>query len=211
MSNHKTVQDDEEFSTILSSTGNKLIVVDFNATWCGPCQKIHPVFIQMAQKYPNALFLGVDVDRCRETAIQQGVSAMPTFILYKNRVKIDMIRGAHPTELEEKIRANYGELDQSQVVQAGSGGPSDVFQYVEQKQCECLNESDDTPFTNFLEGKSILLSDCDEQFIIVYGFNQNIKLQSFKIKATTPNGPKKIKLFINQPKKKHWILIQLLA
>jgi len=59
MSNHKNVADDEEFTTIMNNSGSQLIVVDFNATWCGPCVKIAPVFIQLAHKFPEALFLGV--------------------------------------------------------------------------------------------------------------------------------------------------------
>jgi thiol-disulfide isomerase/thioredoxin len=201
MANHKNVSDDEEFTALLSSAGSKLVVVDFNATWCGPCQKIHPVFIQLAHKFPQALFLGVDVDRCRETAMQQGVTAMPTFILYRNRVRVDQIKGAHAQELEEKIRRHYGEASESSDPHAsGPGGTTDIFPYIEQKGCECLNESDNTPFRSFLEGKSKLESDCDEQLIMVYGFNQNVKLQAFKIKAPSDSGPKTMKLFINQPK-----------
>jgi len=59
MANHKNMKDDEEFATVMATTGNKLLVVDFNATWCGPCQKMHPIFIQLAKKFPEALFVGV--------------------------------------------------------------------------------------------------------------------------------------------------------
>jgi thiol-disulfide isomerase/thioredoxin len=59
MSNHKTIKDDEEFGTVMSAAGNQLVVVDYNATWCGPCVKMHPVFIQLAHKFPQALFIGV--------------------------------------------------------------------------------------------------------------------------------------------------------
>lgn len=45
-----------------------------------------PVFQQYAAKYPRAVFLKVDVDQCQETAAAQGVSAMPTFIFYRNKV-----------------------------------------------------------------------------------------------------------------------------
>jgi thiol-disulfide isomerase/thioredoxin len=61
MANHKDVSDDEEFATLLGSAGSKLVVVDFNATWCGPCKQIHPVFIQLSHKFPEALFLGVSL------------------------------------------------------------------------------------------------------------------------------------------------------
>jgi len=110
-----------------------------------------------------------------------------------------MMRGANAQELEEKIRTHYGHAETTDP-HSSPGGISDIFQYIEQKGCECLNESDDTPFQSFLEGKSILKSDCDEQLILVYGFNQNIKLQSFKIKSSVDNGPKTLKFFINQPK-----------
>jgi len=194
------VGDDDEFIALMNSAGSsKLVVVDYNATWCGPCLKIAPVFIQLAHKFPQALFLGVDVDKCRETAVQQGVTAMPTFILYRNRVRVDTVKGAHPQELEEKIRRHYGESGESSD-SSGPGGTTDVFPFVEQKSCECLNESDGTPFRAFLEGKSKLESDCDEQLILVYGFNQNLKLQAFKIKAPSDSGPKTLKIFINQPK-----------
>lgn len=47
---------------------------------------IAPHFEQLPGKYPNAVFLKVDVDKCQDTAAAQGVSAMPTFIFYRNKV-----------------------------------------------------------------------------------------------------------------------------
>ncbi|KAK9745210.1 Thioredoxin [Popillia japonica] len=87
---------------------SRLVVVDFTATWCGPCQRIAPVFQQLATKYVKAIFLKVDVDKCQETAAAQGVSAMPTFIFYRNRTKVDRLQGADPTALESKIVQYYG-------------------------------------------------------------------------------------------------------
>lgn len=54
---------------------------------CGPCQRIAPHFEQLPNKYPRAIFLKVDVDKCQDTAAAQGVSAMPTFFFYRNKVK----------------------------------------------------------------------------------------------------------------------------
>jgi len=53
---------------------------------CGPCQRMAPVFDSFATKYPQAVFLKIDVDECHETAASQNVSAMPTFIFFKNKV-----------------------------------------------------------------------------------------------------------------------------
>jgi len=195
MANHKNIQDDEEFVTVMAAAGNKVVVVDYNATWCGPCQKIHPVYVQLAKKYPDVLFLGVDVDRCRETAAAQQVSSLPTFIIYRNGTKLDSVRGADQAGLEAMIKKHCGEESAE-----AAGGLADLISYIEHKSCECLNESDTTPFREFLEGKSKLSSDCDEQLILVYGFNQNIKLQAIRIKADPQTGPKLMKLFINHPK-----------
>lgn len=200
MSNHKELSEEGEFDVELASADpKKLIVVDFNATWCGPCQKIRPFFIQLAHKYPNALFLGVDVDICRETAMEQGVSAMPTFMLYKNRERLITIRGAHEKELEDKIRLHYGQYESYPQQSRGANDPVDISPMIAHRQSECRNESELTPFHTFLHGKSVLVSGIDEQLILVYGFAQPIKLNSFKFKSRVENGPKLIKFFVNQP------------
>jgi len=62
MTNHKNIQDDDEFVTVMASVSTKLVIVDFGASWCGPCQQIQPVYTQMAKKYPEALFLCVSYD-----------------------------------------------------------------------------------------------------------------------------------------------------
>lgn len=56
---------------------------------CGPCQRIAPEFEKLPKKYPRAVFLKVDVDKCQDTASSQGVRAMPTFYLFKNKVSYD--------------------------------------------------------------------------------------------------------------------------
>lgn len=67
------------------------------------------------------MFLKVDVDKCAETAAGQGVSAMPTFIFYRNRTKLGSCQGADPTGLESKIVQFYGsgEADDGEAPVAG--------------------------------------------------------------------------------------------
>jgi thiol-disulfide isomerase/thioredoxin len=62
-----------------------------------------PIFENFASKYPRAVFLKVDVDECQETAGSQGVTAMPTFIFYRNKVKLGSVQGADAAALEAKI------------------------------------------------------------------------------------------------------------
>ena len=79
----------------------KLVVVDFTATWCGPCQHIGPKFVALAEEMGDAvIFIKVDVDKNAETSEACGISCMPTFHFYKGKEKIDEFSGAS----EEKIR-----------------------------------------------------------------------------------------------------------
>uniref|UniRef100_A0A8C5LN11 Thioredoxin domain-containing protein n=1 Tax=Leptobrachium leishanense TaxID=445787 RepID=A0A8C5LN11_9ANUR len=93
----------EEFTAITAKCG-KLIVIDFTASWCGPCKTIAPVFEQCSKDFPNAEFYKVDVDDLSDVAEQCGIRAMPTFIFYKNGQRIDDLRGANTTELKAKIK-----------------------------------------------------------------------------------------------------------
>ena len=108
------ISSDALFAEKLSEAGNRLVVIDFFATWCGPCNMIAPFFKQLTTKYPNALFLKVDVDKCPGTAAANNVSAMPTFILFKQRVELIRIRGADKTQLENKIKEFYTEATSSE-------------------------------------------------------------------------------------------------
>lgn len=104
----RVINNDSHYHREMSAAGSKLVVVDFTASWCGPCQMIAPVFEQLASKYPRAIFLKVDVDKCQETAAAEGVSSIPTFIFYKNKATLDRIQGVNPSALESKIQQFYG-------------------------------------------------------------------------------------------------------
>merc|ERR1712006_49985 len=74
-----------EFDEALAAAGDKLVVIDFTATWCGPCQRIAPVFVKLAEEMPDVVFVKVDVDENEETAGSCGISCVPTFQFYKGR------------------------------------------------------------------------------------------------------------------------------
>ena len=65
MSAVKVLADDAQFQAELSSAGSKLVVVDFTASWCGPCKRIAPFYDELSAKYSKAVFLQVSFKSCR--------------------------------------------------------------------------------------------------------------------------------------------------
>ncbi|XP_062024758.1 thioredoxin H-type-like [Rosa rugosa] len=81
----------------------KLIVVDFTASWCGPCRFIAPILAELARKTPEVTFLKVDVDELKKVAEDWSVEAMPTFMFLKEGKVVDKVVGAKKDELVLKV------------------------------------------------------------------------------------------------------------
>ena len=71
-----------------------IVVIDFFATWCGPCKAIAPKFEEMAKLYPTIAFLKVDVDESQEITELYEVRVMPTFVFLKDGKKVETVEGA---------------------------------------------------------------------------------------------------------------------
>eukprot|EP00736_Rhodelphis_marinus_P011027 Rmarinus@m.12944 len=96
-------KDKEDFDAQLAAAGGKLVVVDFTATWCGPCQMISPKFEELSKQVPDAVFLKVDVDDNEETASFYNITCMPTFLFFKDGKKIDDFSGAAVEKLQAMV------------------------------------------------------------------------------------------------------------
>ncbi|EOY03355.1 hypothetical protein QUC31_017766 [Theobroma cacao] len=81
----------------------KLIVIDFSASWCGPCKFIEPAVHDMAAKFTEVDFVKIDVDELPDVAQEFGVQAMPTFVLVKKGKEVDRVVGAQKNDLEKKV------------------------------------------------------------------------------------------------------------
>ena len=92
------VEDAGQYRRIVA--GAKLCLVDFTASWCGPCRQIAPVFERMALVNPHVHFLKVDVDEVQEVAAAENVRSMPTFKLYRYGSKVEEFSGADPNRLQ---------------------------------------------------------------------------------------------------------------
>ena len=87
---------------------NKLVVVDFWATWCGPCRAIGPVIDELANQYEGKVVIGkINVDEESELARKYKVMSIPTVMLFKNGEVVDKVVGLRSKEdLEELIDSN---------------------------------------------------------------------------------------------------------
>ena len=93
----------DEFNKALREAGEKLVVVDFYAVWCTPCQRIVPRLKEIVEKFPEVNFYKVNVDENSETTEHFSVTAMPTFILFRNGAKIERLKGADSEGLEALV------------------------------------------------------------------------------------------------------------
>lgn len=93
---------------LASAAPEQLVVLDFTATWCGPCQQIAPVFARIAAQLPHVLCIKVDADTHGAVLQAYGVKAFPTFVLLRRKAELSRVQGADAGALEASIRANAG-------------------------------------------------------------------------------------------------------
>ncbi|KAL1777232.1 thioredoxin domain-containing protein 8 [Sigmodon hispidus] len=82
--------EENELKDLLRTAENKLVVVEFSATWCGPCKKIGPAFQEMSLKYKNVVFANVDVDSSQELTEVCNIKVVPTFQMFKHTQKVKL-------------------------------------------------------------------------------------------------------------------------
>ena len=105
MSNKITVSD-ATFKDAIS--GDKAVIVDFWAEWCGPCKMVEPILDEIAGEYPEKLVLAkLNIDDNPQTAADYGVMSIPTMIVFKDGQKAKTIVGARPKHQMLKELAEF--------------------------------------------------------------------------------------------------------
>lgn len=96
---------DQNFDELLKN--NAAVLIDFHATWCGPCRMLGPIVEELSNTYEGRLLVGkADVEEAAEVAERFGIRSVPTLLFFKNGEKVDQLIGAVPrAKLVEKIEA----------------------------------------------------------------------------------------------------------
>ena len=95
----------ENFASL--KAGNLPLVVDFWATWCGPCRMVAPIIEELAKTYDGKIAVGkCDVEENDDLAAEFGIRNIPTILFFKNGEIVDKVIGAQPkAKLDEKFKA----------------------------------------------------------------------------------------------------------
>ncbi|GMO15567.1 MAG: thioredoxin [Mycoplasmoidaceae bacterium] len=86
----------KEFDKLIQS--NKVVVLDFFASWCGPCQMLSPIIDELKKEMKTIVFLKSNIDEDLELASKFKITSIPTIMLFKNGKLVNSFKGFKPKE-----------------------------------------------------------------------------------------------------------------
>eukprot|EP00922_Rhytidocystis_sp_ex-Travisia-forbesii_P014526 GHVS01021723.1.p1 GENE.GHVS01021723.1~~GHVS01021723.1.p1 ORF type:complete len:220 (+),score=45.57 GHVS01021723.1:52-711(+) len=97
------VESVEQYRQKLANCKDNLIVVQYSASWCGPCRQMKPIVTKWSNDMPTVEFLTVDIDDQSVLAEEEDIKHVPTFVLIKNGTNVEKLIGADAGKMKEAI------------------------------------------------------------------------------------------------------------
>ena len=103
----------ENFEQVV--TDNEFVLIDFWASWCGPCKSFAPVFEAASEKYPDIVFAKVNTEEQQELAAHFQIRSIPTLMIFREKIIIFAQPGMIPGQVLDELIGKARELDMQQV------------------------------------------------------------------------------------------------